>query len=128
MIKMKPFSLPYRALLLVALCLPQPAPARAEDVSSGSVFKLRPELNGPYRYAEVIDVSLGNSPEAFVRPAYGQTTGREPGRERVAAWAARLRTDAQLRRIGVVRTFCVSVNESTARADGSPTGREVRTA
>jgi hypothetical protein len=96
---MKPFPLPYRASLLVAFDLPQPAPARADDVSIGSESKLRPERSGRYWYADVIDVDPGNSPEAFVRAAYGQATGREPGRERVAAWAARPRSDSGLRRI-----------------------------
>jgi len=100
------FSPCCRALILAVLCLPQAVLVRADDVVTDSEFRLKPEWSGPCRYADVIDVNLGNSPEAFIRAAYGQVTGQEPSGERVAAWAARLRTDTHLRRIDVVRSFC----------------------
>jgi hypothetical protein len=103
--EVKPFLL-LCGTLLVGACLAPAATIRATDLSTTSEFKLRPEWSGPCRYADVIDVNLGNLPEAFIRAAYGQVTGREPSPERVATWAARLRTDTHLRRIDVVRTFC----------------------
>ena len=47
-------------------------------------------MDRPLPVSDVIDVNLGNSPEAFVRAAYGQVTGREPSPEQVATWTTRL--------------------------------------
>ena len=77
---MKPFPLPYRASLLVAFDLPQPAPARADDVSIGSESKLRPERSGRYWYADVMNVIRATRRRlSFVQP-----TGRQPVGNRAA--------------------------------------------
>ena len=68
-------------------------------------FELKPEFRGPHKRRERIDVKLGNAPEAFVRAAYGQITGRAAGEGIVRLWADRLRRDTRLRRIDVVHAL-----------------------
>jgi hypothetical protein len=67
-----------------------------------SRFPLKPEFRGPYKQRECIDVNLGNAPEAFVRAAYGQISGRIADDGIVRLWADRLRREARLRRIDVI--------------------------
>lgn len=70
-----------------------------------SLFHLKPEWNGPCARTDVVDVNLGNSPEAFVRAAHCQLTGQEPDAKTIEQWAARLRTNPKTRRIDVVRSL-----------------------
>ena len=52
-----------------------------------------------------MDVNLGNSPEAFVRAAYCQITGQEPPPKTLELWSGRLKQDARVRRVDVVRSI-----------------------
>ncbi len=83
------------------------AAALLAPAAGAMAWQLRPEWQGPCREAAVIDVNLGNSPEAFVRAACCQVTGKEPSPALVAYWAARMRGDPRLRRVDVVRTLCM---------------------
>ena len=94
---MKPFPLPYRASLLVAFDLPQPAPARADNVSIGSESKLRPERSGRYWYADVINVDPGSAEASFVQPRAGNRSGTGP--RTGCRLGRRPRSDSGLRRI-----------------------------
>ncbi len=69
-------------------------------------FKLKPEWSGPCQRADVVDVNLGQAPEAFVRAAYCQIAGKEPPPETVHGWAEKLRTKPKTRRIDVVLALC----------------------
>jgi hypothetical protein len=69
-------------------------------------FKLKPEWSGLCQRADVVDVNLGHAPEAFVRAAHCQITGREPSPDTVSSWAEKLRTKPRTRRIDVVLTLC----------------------
>lgn len=73
--------------------------------AQGADFRLRPEWTGPCARAETVDVNLGNSPEAFVRAAFCQITGREPDTDLVRKLSQRLRSDERLRRVDVVRSL-----------------------
>jgi hypothetical protein len=70
-----------------------------------SPFHLKPEWQGPCARTDTVDVNLGNAPEVFVRAAYCQITGQEPPSKTVEQWSARLRQDAHVRRIDVVRAI-----------------------
>jgi hypothetical protein len=85
-----------------------------------SYFQLRPEWNGPPKMSSVIDVNLGNSPEAFVRAAYGQIYGKEADADTVATWARRLRSDATLRRVDVVQLLLRDSGHRDTLAYSSP--------
>jgi len=78
-------------------------PAAAEPPSR---FKLKPEWAGPCVRADVIDVNLGNAPESFVRAAFCQIAGQEPPAKVVETWSDKLRHDARVRRVDVVRALC----------------------
>lgn len=82
-------------------------------------FRLKPEFNGPYEKSARIDVDLGNSPEAFVRAAYGQIYGRAPDEKELRDWADQLRQSTRLRRIDVVRTLLKQAGRSDAPLDYS---------
>jgi hypothetical protein len=71
-----------------------------------SLFHLKPEWEGPCARSESIDVNLGHTPEAFVKAAYCQITGRPAPADAVEPWAKRLRQDPRTRRIDVVRALC----------------------
>jgi hypothetical protein len=78
-------------------------PPRAPEPPSP--FRLKPEWQGPCAKTDTVDVNLGNSPEAFVRAAFCQITGREPTRETVQLWSGKLQHDAHVRRVDVVRSI-----------------------
>jgi hypothetical protein len=82
-------------------------------------FSLKPEFNGPYEKRDRIDVNLGNSPEAFVRAAYGQIFGRSPDENELRGWVDKLRQSARLRRIDVVRALLKEAARSDAPLDYS---------
>lgn len=79
---------------------------------AASSYTLKPEWQGPCQRAAVVDVNLGNSPEAFVRSAYCQTLGKEPEAKVLAQWSERLKQEKELRRVDVIR--------SVAKAAGLP--------
>ena len=82
----------------------QPATAMAPP-ESPSLFHLKPEWQGPCARTDTVDVNLGNSPEAFVKAAYCQITGQPAPPATVESWAAKLRQDAHVRRVDVVRSI-----------------------
>ena len=84
---------------------PLPA-AHQEDEPTVAPFELKPEWAGPCARAEVVDVDLGNSPEAFVRAAQCQIAGRLPSKEIIERWTARMRAAYYVRRVDVVRALC----------------------
>jgi hypothetical protein len=82
------------------------APVAAENrLPDYGEFQLRPETAVCQR-ADKIDVNLGHAPEAFVKAAYCQITGKEAPAALVAEWAEKLRTGPLTRRIDVVRQLC----------------------
>ena len=83
-------------------------------------FKLKPEWSGPCQRAEVVDVNLGHAPEAFVRAAYCQITGKEPSAETVRSWAEKLKTKSRTRRLDVVLTLCSEEKRSCQLAYSDP--------
>src|SRR5580704_4884061 len=80
-------------------------PSVATHPEAPSLFSLKPEWQGPCARAETVDVNLGNSPEAFVKAAYCQITGQEAPPKTVEQWSGRLRQDAHVRRVDVVRAI-----------------------
>jgi len=98
-----------------------PSPQLAAAVAPGppdppSPFKLKPEWDGPCKRAETVDVNLGNAPEAFVRAAHCQITGKEPPPKTVELWAAKLRKDEEhVRRIDVVRTLAKEADRDVTK-------------
>ena len=79
--------------------------AEAEENDMGP-FQLKPEWSGPCQRTEKVDVNLGNAPEVFVRAAHCQAAGREPSKDLVSQWAARLKKKDRARRIDAVLSFC----------------------
>ncbi len=69
-------------------------------------FQLKPEWSGPCQRADIVDVNLGHAPEAFVRAAHCQITGKEPSPETVTGWAEKLKSKPRTRRIDVVLALC----------------------
>jgi Domain of unknown function (DUF5010) len=82
-----------------------PSAVAAGPPEAPSPFTLKPEWQGPCARADTVDVNLGNSPEAFVRAAFCQVTGQEPPAKTVEQWATKLRKDAHVRRVDVVRAI-----------------------
>jgi Domain of unknown function (DUF5010) len=68
-------------------------------------FALKPEWDGACARTDMVDVNLGHSPEAFVKAAYAQITGRTAPDEVVALWAGRLCNGGHVRRVDVVRAL-----------------------
>jgi hypothetical protein len=89
--------------------------------SDTNTFHLRPEWAGPCKLAAgSVDVNLGNSPEAFVRAAYCQIEGSEPGAALIADWSTRLKSSPNLvRRVDVVRTFCQNAHRGNCALEYS---------
>jgi hypothetical protein len=83
---------------------PKDAPV-ASHPETPSPFRLKPEWQGPCARTDTVDVNLGNAPEAFVRAAYCQITGKEAPPNIVEQWAVRLKQDPHVRRIDVVRSL-----------------------
>ncbi len=77
-------------------------------------FQLRAEFAGACEKATVVDVNLGNTPEAFVRAAQCQITGTEPDAATVTDLAGQLRTVKYMRRVDLVRTLCVRASRTCA--------------
>lgn len=73
----------------------------------GGGVTLVSEWNRPPHREEIIDVNRGHTPEAFIRAAFGQVTGRSPDAATVKLWSTRLREDTRLRRVDVIRTLCL---------------------
>jgi hypothetical protein len=107
----------------LAGCVVQPQPASPQSSLTSaeaphappaepSLFELRPEWTGPCARADVVDVNLGNAPEAFVNAAYCQIAGRKAPDAVVADWAARLRQDPKVRRVDVVRGLAAAEKRS----------------
>ncbi len=101
------FRLVLGAFLAAALAGAAVLAASPAGTGGDPVFKLRPEWKGPVRRAGVVDVDLGNSPESFVRAAYAQVFGKRAPEKVVRTWAGRLKTDPRLRRVDLVRIFCM---------------------
>jgi hypothetical protein len=97
------------------------APATLPDPTATPDFQLKPEFDGPCTQAtSLVDVNLGNSPEAFVRAAYCQVNGSEPPPDMVADWANKLRTVEYVRRVDVVRSFCTAAQRSCGLTYSDP--------
>ncbi len=75
-------------------------------------FTLRPEWEGPCTKSNVVDVNLGNAPEAFIRAAHCQISGAEPDAAKVAELSSHLRTLSYVRRVDVVRGLCSAAGRS----------------
>jgi len=91
----------------------------AHDHDAAS-YRLRPEWSGPCQKSSVIDVNLGNAPDAFVKVAGCQVTGKAPDATVVASWSQRLRNDDRLRRIDVVETLCREARRSCRLSYSNP--------
>ncbi|HXI55977.1 MAG TPA: DUF5010 domain-containing protein [Polyangia bacterium] len=74
-------------------------------VDDATLFRLKPEWEGPSTRTDAVDVNLGHTPEAFIKAAYGQITGRAAPTEVVQQWAGRLRQQRHVRRVDVVRAL-----------------------
>jgi hypothetical protein len=96
----------------------QPLPVDTE-------FRLRPEFDGPCTRATVIDVNLGNEPEAFVRAAHCQITGTEPDAATVEDLSNQLRTVENVRRVDVVRTLCQRAERGCSLSYSDPWQQQV---
>lgn len=94
------------------------------DTSVMSEFKLKPEFEGPIQKRERVDVNLGQTPEAFVRAAYQQINGSAPDAATVQLWADKLRDDARLRRIDVVRALAKDAGRADVPLDYSDPWQE----
>jgi uncharacterized protein DUF5010 len=79
-----------------------------------SLFQLKTEWNGPCARSDIIDVNLGNTPEAFVRAAFCQIAGREPTTAILETWTDKLRHDSHVRRVDVVRAL-LAANKREAK-------------
>jgi len=90
------------------------------DESDLGPFKLKPEWIGPCQRADVIDVNLGHTPEAFVRAVHCQITGKEPAPETISGWSKRLKTMPRTRRIDVVLALCGEENRKCKLAYSDP--------
>ena len=84
-----------------------PVAARTRDESA---FRLRAEWTGPCLRRPRVDVNLGNRPEAFIRAATCQVTGREAKPTSVTQWAAALHGAEGPRREDVVRAICATAH------------------
>ena len=71
-----------------------------------TAYRLGAEWRGPCRRAETIDVNLGHTPEAFVRAAGCQISGRAPDPETVKTWVKKQRADPIVRRGDVIKSLC----------------------
>ncbi len=89
-----------------------------------SPFHLKPEWTGPCARTDTVDVNLGNSPEAFVKAAYCQITGQDAPAKTVELWSGRLRTDAHVRRIDVVRAIAVQQKREIKLSYSDPWAEE----
>ncbi len=104
---------------------PNAAPARplkpmVPVPATPTVFALKPEWQGPCARAETVDVNLGNAPEVFVKAAYCQITGKPPPANVVEQWATRLKEDAHVRRIDVVRSLAAEQKAKIKLAYSDP--------
>jgi hypothetical protein len=118
----------------VAACLtPPPEPpnnaaspqiAAAVAAEPPSPFRLKPEWEGPCARTDVVDVNLGHSPESFVRAAHCQITGQEPPPKLVEQWSSRLKGDARVRRVDVVRAIAAEQKREVKLAYGNPWATE----
>ncbi|HEY0706994.1 MAG TPA: DUF5010 domain-containing protein [Polyangia bacterium] len=85
-----------------------------------SPFVLREEWNGPCAMAATVDLTRGNSNEAFVRAAHCQIKGSEAAPALVTEWATKLRTLQYVRRIDVANTFCAEAARSCKFSHSDP--------
>jgi hypothetical protein len=87
---------------------PAPVAAKApvEDDTVMAPFELKPEWQGPCARADLVDVNLGNAPDAFVRAAHCQITGQPAPEDVVTKWTGRLHDEYYVRRVDVVRALC----------------------
>jgi hypothetical protein len=88
-------------------------------------FMLRPEFDGPCERATIVDVNLGNEPEAFVRAAHCQINGSEPDGALVDDLSNQLRTLEHVRRVDVVRTLCTSAARTCSLQYSDPWTQQV---
>jgi len=96
------------------------SPASAVPTHAASAFHLKPEFDGRCARADVVDVNLGHAPEAFVLAAYCQIWGEAPPAGLVELWSGRLRDDAHVRRIDVVRALCSEKQRECALTYSDP--------
>jgi hypothetical protein len=96
------------------------------DVVISDTFVPVSEFAGPCAKARgPIDVNLGNAPEAFVRAAYCQINGTEPPPDVVTMWSTQLRMVPYVRRIDVVRTFCMAAGGGCSLMYSDPWATDV---
>ncbi len=100
----------WRTILTAGLLCLLATPVAAEDYGP---YKLRAEWQGPCRRAAIIDVNLGNSPEAFVDAASCQIAGGTLYPDSRNGWIDRLKTDPFVRRVDVVREICAHIGRKT---------------
>jgi hypothetical protein len=98
----------------------RPQAAAEPPPETPSPFRLKPEWQGPCARTDTVDVNLGNAPEAFVRAAHCQITGREPPHDVVASWSNRLRQDAHVRRVDVVRSIAADAKREIKLSYSDP--------
>jgi hypothetical protein len=99
---------------------PVAAKAKVEDDTVMAPFELKPEWQGPCDRADPVDVNLGNAPDAFVRAAHCQVTGKPAPADVVAKWTARMHDEYYVRRIDVVRALCAENKRDCKLAYSDP--------
>ena len=83
-------------------------------------YTLRPEWTGPCKRMNVIDINLGNDPEAFVAAASCQVSGLQLYPEHAEALARQLRDDPKARREDIVRDLCQAAGRTCTLAWSDP--------
>jgi hypothetical protein len=93
---------------------------KSEPLPRDTSFELKPEFSGPCEKATVVDVNLGNAPEAFVRAAHCQITGSEPDAALVETLSNQLRTVNHTRRVDAVRSICQTAGRACSLSYSDP--------
>ncbi|HXK20229.1 MAG TPA: hypothetical protein VNG33_20600, partial [Polyangiaceae bacterium] len=88
-------------------------------------FQLRAEWTGPCEKKQVVDVNLGNAPEAFVRAAQCQINGSEADAATISDLSNQLRTLSYVRRVDVVRTLCTRAARTCSLGYSDPWQQQV---
>ncbi len=104
------------SVLLLALSWLVAAPTFAEGVSG---YRLRPEWQGRCKRSRVIDVNLGNTPDAFVTAASCQVSGLSIYPEHQNYLVTALKNNT-MRRIDIVRNLCAGARRKCSLTYSSP--------
>ncbi len=99
--------------------------AASDPIATGE-FKLKPEVDPQtLTQTNVVDVNLGESPEAFVRCLWAQLTGKHPKEDWVHSRAALLGTEQAPRRIDLALLLAEEANVSPTWSYSDPWSEQV---